>query len=264
MTTKNEDIKNEAIRRLVREKYGARARGVIELNVIQQPPSGDSGCCGPADLERALRIYSEGQINNLPAEAVAASAGCGDPTALAGLRKGERVLDLGSGGGIDCFLAAQQVGPEGHVTGLDMTQDMLDLARHNQASLGVTNVEFIQGEIERIPLPDASVDVVISNCVVCLSPDKDAVFLETYRVLAPGGRIHLSDMMALTSAGPARTDAEAWASCIAGAEYQEVYLQRLRKAGFEDVETTEERVRFDGEGVPMNVASVKVVARKPA
>ena len=173
-------------------------------------------------------------------------------------------MDLGSGGGIDCFLAAQQVGPEGHVTGLDMTQDMLDLARRNQASLGVTNVEFIQGEIERIPLPDASVDVVISNCVVCLSPDKDAVFQETYRVLAPGGRINLSDMMALTSEGPARTDAEAWASCIAGAENQEVYLERLRKAGFENVETTEEQIRFDGEGVPMNVASVKVVARKPA
>ncbi|MFB3097800.1 MAG: arsenite methyltransferase [Dehalococcoidia bacterium] len=259
MTTKNEDI-----RRLVRERYGARARSVIELNVIQQPSSGDTGCCGPADMERALRIYSEGQINNLPAEAVAASAGCGNPTALAGLQPGERVLDLGSGGGIDCFLAAQQVGPEGHVTGLDMTQDMLDLARNNQASLGVTNVEFIQGEIERIPLPDASVDVVISNCVVCLSPDKDAVFQETYRVLAPGGRIHLSDMMALTAEGPTRTDAEAWASCIAGAENQEVYLARLRKAGFVNVETTEERVRFDDEGVPMNVASVKVVARKPA
>ncbi len=142
MTTKNEDIK-----RLVREKYGARARGVIELKVIQPSPSGDGGCCGPADQERALRIYSEGQINNLPAEAVAASAGCGNPTALAGLQTGERVLDLGSGGGIDCFLAAQQVGPEGHVTGLDMTQDMLDLARLNQISLGVTNVEFFHCEI---------------------------------------------------------------------------------------------------------------------
>ena len=144
-----------------------------------------------------------------------------------------------------------------------MTQDMLDLARHNQASMEITNVEFIQGEIERIPLPDASVDVVISNCVVCLSPNKDAVFQETYRVLAPGGRIHLSDMMSLTSDGPARTDAEAWASCIAGAEIKEVYLERLRKAGFENVETTEEQIHFDGEGIPMNVASVKVIARKP-
>ncbi len=193
------------------------------------------------------------------------SAGCGNPTALAGLERGERVLDLGSGGGIDCFLAAQQVGQEGHVTGLDMTPDMLALARQNQANLGVTNVEFIQGELEAIPLPDASVDVVISNCVVCLSPDKDAVFQQSFRVLTPGGRIHLSDMMALSPEGPARTDAEAWSGCIAGAEDREVYLGRLRKAGFVNIRITEEQVRFDKEeGVPMNVASVKVVANKPA
>ncbi len=259
MTTNQEEIK-----KLVREKYGARAKGVIELKVVQQPAEGDSGCCGPADLDRALRIYSEGQIAGLPAEAVAASAGCGNPTALAGLRPGERVLDLGSGGGIDCFLASQQVGESGHVIGLDMTPDMLDLARRNQANLGLTNVEFISGEMEKIPLPDASVDVVISNCVVCLSPDKDAVFQETFRVLAPGGRLHISDMLALSSEGPSRTDPEAWVSCIAGAEDREVYLGRLRKAGFMAIETNEEKVRFDDEGVPMNVASVKVVARKPA
>lgn len=258
MTTQNEEIK-----KLVRERYGARARGVIELQVAKQPEASGDGCCGPADMERALRIYTEGQINNLPPEAVAASAGCGNPTALAGLQPGERVLDLGSGGGIDCFLAAQQVGPTGHVTGLDMTDDMLDLARKNQASLGITNVEFVKGEIEQIPLPEESVDVVISNCVVCLSPDKDAVFRETFRVLAPGGRVHLSDMMALSDEGPTRTDAEAWASCVAGAEPQDVYLDRLRRAGFVDVATTEEKVRFDDEGIPLNVASVKVVARKP-
>ena len=193
----------------------------------------------------------------------AASAGCGNPTALAGLRPGERVLYLGSGGGIDCFLAAQQVGPEGHVIGLDMTDDMLELARQNQANLGLTNVEFVKGELEKMPLPDASVDVVISNCVVCLSPQKDAVFQETFRVLSPGGRVHISDMMSLTNEGPARTDPEAWASCIAGAEDREVYLGRLRRAGFEDIDITEENDRFDDEGVPMNVASVKVVARKP-
>jgi ubiquinone/menaquinone biosynthesis C-methylase UbiE len=174
------------------------------------------------------------------------------------------VLDLGSGGGIDCFLAAQQVGDTGHVTGLDMTQDMLDLARRNQTNLGLANVEFVKGEMESIPLPDASVDVVISNCVICLSPDKDAVFQESYRVLSPGGRMHVSDMVALSAEGPARTDPEAWASCIAGAEHRDVYLDRLRRAGFVDLETTEERVKFDDCGVPMNVASVKVVARKPA
>ena len=258
MTTHSEEVK-----RLVREKYGARAKGVIELSVVQQPGGSDPGCCSPADMDRALRIYAEGQLAGLPTESVAASAGCGNPTALAGLQPGERVLDLGSGGGIDCFLAAQQVGPTGHVTGLDMTQGMLELARTNQAKLGLTNVEFVQGEMENMPLPDGSVDVVISNCVVCLSPDKDAVFQEAFRVLAPGGRLHISDMMALTNEGPARTDPEAWASCIAGAEDRDVYLNRLRNAGFVDLDITEEKIRFDDEGVPMNVASVKVVANKP-
>ena len=257
MTTNSEEIK-----RLVRERYGARAKGVIELTLVQ-PENGDGGCCSPADVERAMRLYSEGQLAGLPAESVAASAGCGNPTALAGLQPGERVLDLGSGGGIDCFLASQQVGPEGHVTGLDMTDDMLSLARANQSKLGITNVEFVKGEMENMPLPDSSVDVVISNCVVCLSPDKDAVFQESFRVLAPGGRVHISDMMSVTDEGPARTDPEAWASCIAGAESQTVYLGRLGQAGFVDIALTEEKVRFDDAGVPMNVASVKVVARKP-
>jgi arsenite methyltransferase len=260
MTTNQEEVK-----RLVRERYGERARRVIQLSPAPASDAGgsQSGCCGPADLDRALRLYSEGQITGLPTEAVAASAGCGNPTALAGLKQGERVLDLGSGGGIDCFLAAQQVGETGHVIGLDMTPDMLELARKNQAKLGLTNVEFIQGEMERIPLPDSHVDVIISNCVVCLSPDKDAVFREAFRVLSPGGRVHISDIMALTPEGPTRTDPEAWASCVAGAEYREVYLERLQKAGFVDIETNEEKVRFDDEGLPMNVASVKVVAHKP-
>ncbi len=260
MTTNSEEIK-----RLVREKYGARAKGVIELAVVEQPSSGDAGCCSQADVDRALRIYTEGQIAGLPAESVAASAGCGNPAALARLQRGERVLDLGSGGGIDCFLAAQQVGEEGHVTGLDMTDDMLNLARKNQSNLGPTNVEFVKGEMEDMPLPDASVDVIISNCVVSLSPDKDAVFGESFRVLAPGGRLHLSDIMALSSDGPSRTDPEAWTSCVAGAEDRGTYLGRLRRAGFVDIEITDEQVRFDKEdGAPLNVASVKVVARKPA
>ena len=263
----------DEIKQFVQERYGARARGVIELSVaqavVQDAPddsccSADAGCCGPADMERALRLYNEGQVAGLPAEAVAASAGCGNPTALAGLSAGERVLDLGSGGGIDCFLAAQQVGESGHVTGLDMTPDMLELARRNLANLGLPNVEFVKGEMENIPLPDASVDVVISNCVICLSPDKDAVFRETFRVLAPGGRIHVSDMVALSPEGPAQTDAEAWVACIGGAEDKSVYLGRLQNAGFIGVETTDEDIRFDNEGVPLNVASVKIVAHKPA
>ena len=255
---------SQEIKQLVRETYGSKARGVIELTDISRVES-SAGCCGPGDMERALQIYQEGQLASLPAESIAASAGCGNPTALAELRPGERVLDLGSGGGIDCFLAAQQVGDAGHVIGLDMTQDMLSLARQNQAKLGLTNVEFVKGELEDMPLPDSSVDVIISNCVVCLSPDKDAVFRESFRVLTPGGRIHLSDMMSLTAEGPNRTDAEAWASCIAGAEHQEVYLGRLRSAGFTDVEITSDSVSFDEtDGTPLNVASVKVVARKPS
>ena len=260
MTSQSQEIKQ-----LVRERYGARARGVIQLTVVQSPgPAGDAACCSPADMDRALRLYNEGQVAGLPAEAIAASAGCGNPTALAGLQPGERVLDLGSGGGIDCFLAAQQVGETGHVTGLDMTQDMLDLAQRNRENLGLTNVDFVKGDMENIPLPDDSFDVVISNCVICLSPDKDAVFQESYRVLAPGGRVHVSDMVALTAEGPIRTDAEAWASCIAGAEHRDVYLDRLQRAGFVDIETTEEDVKCDDAGMPMNVASVKVVAHKPA
>ena len=271
MTTDSQEIK-----RLVRKRYGARAKAVdaqskafIQLTPVQS--AGDAaccgpenpGCCGPEDLGRAMALYTEGQLAGLPAESVAASAGCGNPTALAELSPGERVLDLGSGGGIDCFLAAQQVGESGKVIGVDMTQDMLDLARQNQAKLGLTNVEFIAGEMENIPLPDATVDVVISNCVVCLSPDKGAVFQEAFRLLSPGGRLHISDMMALSPSGPARSDAEAWASCIAGAEDRETYLGRLRAVGFMDIQLDEEKVRFDDQGTPMNVASVKVVAHKP-
>ena len=251
------------IKKFVQERYGARARGVIELSTAQSCDSEDAGCCGPSDFDRALRLYNEGQVEGIPAEAVAASAGCGNPTALAGLKQGERVLDLGSGGGIDCFLAAQQVGDTGYVTGLDMTPDMLELARKNLASTGLQNVEFVEGEMENIPLPDGCVDVVISNCVICLSPDKDAVFREAFRVLAPGGRVHVSDMVALSPDGPAVTDAEAWVACVGGAEDKAVYLERMARAGFIGVETTDEDVRFDQDGLSMNVASVKVVAHKP-
>ena len=258
-----EPSRSAEIKEMVRERYGSRARGVIELTQVQGSGDEAGACCSPADQERAMRLYQESQLAGLPVDSVAASAGCGNPTALAGLQPGERVLDLGSGGGIDCFLAAGQVGEQGRVFGLDMTDDMLSLARSNQARLGLTNVEFIRGEIENIPLPEDSVDVVISNCVVCLSPDKDAVFRESFRVLTPGGRVHLSDMMSEDRQGPARTDAEAWTSCIAGAEDRETYLGRLAGAGFVNIEITEERERLDEEGIPTNVVSVKVVAHKP-
>jgi SAM-dependent methyltransferase len=280
------------IRQAVQEHYGQRALRVIQLTDVTPPQgvgcgaencghgtcggddcghdevacgcgSAAAACCGPADTERAMTLYQEAQLQGLPVEAMAASAGCGNPTALADLRPGETVLDLGSGGGIDCFIAAEQVGESGQVFGLDMTLEMLALANANRDRMGLTNVEFVPGHLEDIPLPDSSVDVVISNCVICLSPDKDAVFREAFRVLNPGGRLHVSDMLALSEDGPRLTDAEAWASCIGGAEYRGTYLDRMVAAGFTDIATIDETIRFDEDDVPLNVASVKVSARKP-
>jgi SAM-dependent methyltransferase len=166
-----------------------------------------------------------------------ASLGCGNPTAIAGLEPGEVVLDLGSGGGIDCFLAAKQVGPEGKVIGLDMTTDMIRLARRNAKKVGATNVDFRYGEMEEMPLPDESVDVIISNCVINLSPDKDAVFGEAYRVLRPGGRMSVSDIVVNGKLPQSIRDRlDAWAGCVAGALEESDYLAKIRAAGFEKVE----------------------------
>ena len=275
------------IRRIVQQQYGQRALRVIELTDVtpqfecgsENCGNGNCGnadcaaeahahteaaaCCGPADTEHAMALYNEAQLQGLPVEAMAASAGCGNPTALADLRPGETVLDLGSGGGIDCFIAAEQVGESGRVFGLDMTPEMLALANTNRDRMGMSNVEFIEGHLEDIPLPDSTVDVVISNCVICLSPDKDAVFREAYRVLTPGGRLHVSDMLALTAEGPTLVDADSWASCIGGAEYRETYLARMVAAGFTDISTTEDDLKCDENQVSLNVASVKVSAHKP-
>ena len=285
MTINNADTGE--IRRIVQQQYGQRALRVIELtDVTPQFECGSencghgncgnadcaaeahahtqaAACCGPADTEHAMALYNEAQIQGLPVEAMAASAGCGNPTALADLRPGETVLDLGSGGGIDCFIAAEQVGESGRVFGLDMTPEMLALANTNRDRMGLSNVEFIEGHLEDIPLPDSAVDVVISNCVICLSPDKDAVFREAYRVLTPGGRLHVSDMLALTAEGPTLVDADSWASCIGGAEYRETYLARMVAAGFTDISTTEDDLKCDENDVSLNVASVKVAAYKP-
>ena len=285
MTINNADTGE--IRRIVQQQYGQRALRVIELtDVTPQFECGSencghgncgntdcaaeahahtqaAACCGPADTEHAMALYNEAQLQGLPVEAMAASAGCGNPTALADLRPGETVLDLGSGGGIDCFIAAEQVGESGRVFGLDMTPEMLALANTNRDRMGLSNVEFIEGHLEDIPLPDSAVDVVISNCVICLSPDKDAVFREAYRVLTPGGRLHVSDMLALTAEGPTLVDADSWASCIGGAEYRETYLARMVAAGFTDISTTEDALKCDENDVSLNVASVKVAAYKP-
>jgi arsenite methyltransferase len=222
------------------EKYGAIASAV-------RSSSGASGCCGPAACgcgdPVTSNLYSGAETSGLPAGAIAASLGCGNPTALLALEPGQTVLDLGSGGGIDVLLSASRVGPTGKAYGLDMTDEMLALARENQRNAGATNVEFLKGTIESIPLPDHSVDVIISNCVINLSSDKDAVFREAFRVLKPGGRLAVSDVV-VRGAVPAvvRRSMELWVGCIAGALEESEYASKLRAAGFTDVDVEPWRV----------------------
>src|SRR5581483_5941734 len=205
--------------------------------------------CGSASSRGGARdpittnLYQIGETAGLPAEAVAASLGCGNPTALAELRPGETVLDLGSGGGIDVLLSARRVGPTGKAYGLDMTEEMLALARENQRRAGATNVEFLRGQIEAIPLPDASVDVIISNCVINLSADKDRVLREAFRVLKPGGRFAVSDVVTRGEIPEdVRRNVLLWVGCIAGALSDEEYKAKLTSAGFTEVEVEPTRV----------------------
>src|ERR1041385_7664586 len=223
------------IKEVVKERYGAAARRVTTGQ--------GSSCCGASaqcgtEIDPITRdLYDASQTSILPEEAVKASLGCGNPTALAELKTGETVLDLGSGCGIDVLLSAKRVGPAGKVYGLDMTDDMLALARENQRKAGATNVEFLKGTIEAIPLPDNTVDVIISNCVINLSSDKDAVLREAYRVLKPGGRFAVSDVV-IRGDVPAeiRHSMELWVGCIAGALEETEYVSKLREAGFQEIE----------------------------
>jgi SAM-dependent methyltransferase len=206
--------------------------------------TGGTSCCGGSSCAPdpiTSNLYGGEETAALPAEAVAASLGCGNPTALAELRPGEVVLDLGSGGGIDVLLSASRVGPTGKAYGLDMTDEMLALARENQRKAGVANVEFLKGEIEHVPLPEGAVDVIISNCVINLSPDKDAVLREAFRVLKPGGRFAVSDVVVRGEVpSEIRRSIELWIGCVAGALEESEYRAKLEKAGFEaiDVEPT--------------------------
>jgi len=227
------------IQEAVKEKYGAAARQVT---------AGKTACCGGgAELSGCdpitRNLYDASEKNALPAEAVAASLGCGNPTALAQLKPGEIVLDLGSGGGIDVLLSAKRVSPGGKAYGLDMTDDMLALARENQKKAGVENVEFLKGTIENIPLPDSSVDVIISNCVINLSGDKDRVMREALRVLKPGGRLAVSDVV-IRGEVPAevRKSMELWVGCIAGALLENEYRQKLQSAGFDSIDVEPTRI----------------------
>jgi len=231
MSTPTEDL-----RETVRARYAAAASAVAESGA-------NSDCCGPQAIEVddnfGSTLYGASERGELPAEAVAASLGCGNPTAVAELRAGEVVLDLGSGGGIDVLLSARRVGPTGKAYGVDMTEEMLALARANAAKAGAANVEFLKGTIESIPLPANTVDVVISNCVINLSVDKQAVFAETFRVLNPGGRIGVSDVVAEDTLTPEeRAERGTYVGCIAGALSVGEYRRGLESAGFTDVDIT--------------------------
>ena len=224
---------------IVREKYGQAARRVLDVKEPASCCGPLNSCCGGAAADGSLdpitsNLYVTGETDALPSAAVLASLGCGNPTALTELAPGEIVLDLGSGGGIDVLLSARRVGPTGKAYGLDMTDEMLELARRNAAEAGVANVEFLKGRIEQIPLPDASVDVVISNCVINLSGDKHQVLAEAFRVLKPGGRFAVSDVVVRGEVPSAvRRSMELWVGCVAGALEEQEFLRLLSEVGFE-------------------------------
>jgi arsenite methyltransferase len=229
------------IKEVVKEKYAEAALRV--LNGGDSSCCGSAACCGVDSDPITAGLYDEAQTLQLPDEAVKASLGCGNPTALASLSSGETVLDLGSGGGIDVLLSARRVGPTGKAYGLDMTDEMLALARKNQKKAGILNVEFLKGEIEHIPLPDNSVDVIISNCVINLSADKDKVLREAFRVLKPGGRFAVSDVVTRGEMLPAiRERVLLWVGCIAGALEETEYREKLTAAGFENVDMEPTRI----------------------
>ncbi len=229
-------MNDNTVKDAVRQHYGQAALRVVSGAGNACCGTGPSSCCSDSADPITSGLYDELQKSELPETAVLASLGCGNPTALAELTPGETVLDLGSGGGIDVLLSARRVGPSGKAYGLDMTDQMLALARDNQRQAGVENVEFLKGEIESIPLPDSSVDVIISNCVINLSADKDRVLAEAFRVLKPGGRFAVSDVV-VRGEVPAevRRNVELWAGCIAGALEESDYTQRLRRAGFAEI-----------------------------
>ena len=271
------------IKDVVREKYADAARRVTagEAGCCSSSCCGSSPSAGPSDPITS-NLYDDQQVANLPQEALQASLGCGNPTALAQLNPGEIVLDLGSGGGIDVLLSARRVGPTGKAYGLDMTDEMLALARENQRKAGLENVEFLKGEIEHIPLPDNSVDVIISNCVINLSADKDRVFREAFRVLRPRGRFAVSDVVVRGEAPPEiRRNMELWVGCVAGALEESEYASKLVQAGFEAVgieptriyDVEDARGFLSGRGIDVDTVaplvrdkfmSAFVRARKPA
>ena len=277
MTTKPIQGSPADIRSAVRQRYGEHAA---------KSGSRTSCCCGsqeePAPLDTISKLYQVPDVSTLPAEVTDLSLGCGDPITLATLQPGEIVLDLGSGGGIDCFLAARRVGESGHVIGVDMTAEMIEKARANKEKLGASNVEFRLGEIEHLPVADHSVDVIISNCVINLSPDKPQVFRETYRALKPGGRLAVSDIVTDGPLPePIRNSLSAWAGCVAGALDIKDYTAAIEQSGFVDIQIApvywdkgdidtalaefdpSRMIQLDKEKLYHSIFSAKITARKP-
>ncbi|MFN0095886.1 MAG: arsenite methyltransferase [Dehalococcoidia bacterium] len=280
---------SDEIRAAVARSYGNRVRPVLEQatkpGIVEMLPiasaggccgvegeascgcgtsSAEDACCGTAAsgddaaIVKIAGLYAQEEVADLPSTVTDVSFGCGNPTAISALQPGETVLDLGSGGGIDCFLAAKMVGPEGRVFGVDMTREMIDLARANSAKVGATNVEFRLGEIEHLPIEANTVDVIISNCVINLSPDKPQVFREAFRVLKPGGRLQVSDVVWTKPVPQAiKDDLEQWAGCVAGALLEREYLEHITAAGFTDVTSVASEYP-GGKGI----ASANVVAFK--
>jgi arsenite methyltransferase len=237
----------DEIKRVVRERYAGLAREKAG-SCCPSSSAQSSSCCSPGltpgkALSAAEALYTEEELKTLPEEMRDTSWGCGNPTAIAGLKRGEVVLDLGSGGGLDCFLAAQKVGAKGKVIGLDMTPEMVSLARENAQKMRIKNVEFRLGEMEHMPVGSDSIDVIISNCVINLSPDKDAVFREAFRVLKPGGRLCVSDIVLLQNLPvEIKESLDQWAGCVAGALEKSLYLHKLGAAGFVNVSTEEKNI----------------------
>ena len=278
---------NDQVRREVAEAYGSRVRPVLDADELTIPlvtsasccaPAAETtstSCCGPAaddassccgaegesgTIDRIAELYRGTDLAGLPETVTSVAFGCGNPTAIDAMQPGETVLDLGSGGGIDCFLAAKMVGPTGSVIGVDMTPEMIALANRNLAKVGAKNVEFRQGQIEKLPVESGTVDVIISNCVINLSPDKDEVFREAFRVLKPGGRLQVSDMVWTRPVPEALSgDKQAWAECVGGAIEEREYVAKIRAAGFERVDST--AAEYPG---GRGLASANVTAYKPS
>ena len=249
------------IHAVVQERYGAIAQGTANSCC-----GTDSDCCG-GDANLNVKLYDDALTAGLPVEVTALSLGCGDPVTIAGLQPGETVVDLGSGGGIDCFMAARQVGDSGHVIGVDMTPAMLEKANANKVKIGAANVEFREGQIEALPVDSDTVDVIMSNCVINLSPDKPTVFGEAFRVLKPGGRIAVSDIVTEGDfSAELRADTAQWAECVTGAIDVSLYTGMMAQAGFVDIDVVDkssaEGIVASQPGMP-RIFSARVTARKP-